>query len=101
MESTGVLILNLVFSLLLAALSIGGYVLTYKRTGQHWPFWIVLATGWTVLAIPYIVLLAGSSIPVAVMGGVGLCSYLLIMVSLVLIFMKLMEEMKNKEKEKE
>jgi len=98
MDSTITCVVNLVFALLIAALSIVGYVLTIKRTGQHWSLWIVLATGWAVLAIPYILFLAGLNLSVAVMAAMWLSSYLLIMVSLVLIFLKLLEMLKNREK---
>jgi hypothetical protein len=95
MDSTITCVVNLVFALLIAVLSIVGYIVTIKRTGQHWSLWIVLATGWAVLAIPYIIFLADINLSVAVMGAIWLSSYLLIMVSLVLIFLKLLEIMKN------
>jgi hypothetical protein len=94
MDSTITNVVNLVFTSLIAALSIVGYVLTIKRIGQRWSFWIVLATGWALLVIPYILLLAGISIGTPVMATIWLSSYLLIMVSLLLIFLKLMEIMK-------
>ena len=98
MDSTITCVVNLVFALLIAVLSIVGYVLTNKRIGQQWSLWIVLATGWVILAIPYILFLAGQNLSIAVMAAIWLSSYLLIMVSLVLIFLKLLEMMKNKGK---
>ena len=99
MDSTITCVVNLVFALLIAVLSIVGYALTFKRIGQHWSLWIVLATGWAVLAIPYILFLADLNLSVAVMAAIWLSSYLLIMVSLVLLFLKVLEMMKNKGKQ--
>ena len=98
MDSTVTCVVNLVFAGLIAILSIVGYVLTVKKTGQHWPLWIVLAVGWVILAIPYVIFLAGSDLSVAAMAAMWLSSYVLIMVSLVLLFLKLMNIMKNREK---
>lgn len=98
MDSTVTCIVNLVFACLIAALSIAGYVLTHKRTGQHWPLWIVLALGWVILAIPYVIFLADYNLSVAAMAALWLSSYVLIMVSLVLLFLKLMHFLKNREK---
>lgn len=99
MDSTVTCIVNLVFALLIAALSIVGYVMTQKRTGQRWSLWIILATGWAVLAIPYILFLADLNLSVAAMGAIWLSSYILIMVSLVLLFLKLLEMVKQRKKQ--
>jgi len=98
MGSTVTCAVNLAFALVIAVLSIVGYVLTNKRTGQRWSLWIVLATGWAILAIPYILFLSGHNLSVAVMAAIWLSSYLLIMVSLLLMFLKLIEMMRNKGK---
>jgi hypothetical protein len=98
MDSTVTCVVNLAFALVIAVLSIVGYVLTNKRTGQRWSLWIVLATGWAILAIPYILFLSGLSLSVAVMAAIWLSSYILIMLSLVLIFLKLLEMMKQRGK---
>ena len=99
MDSTTTWAINLVFALIIAALSIAGYMLTIKRIGQHWPFWIVLALGWIIYAIPFMLLLAGYDISAAEMAGLYLASFLLIVVSIALIFLKLMEMMSKKEKQ--
>jgi RsiW-degrading membrane proteinase PrsW (M82 family) len=101
MDSNVTCIVNLVFAGIIAVLSIVGYVFTIKKTGQHWPLWIVLAVGWIILAIPYAVFLADYNMSVAAMAALWLSSYVLIMVSLVLLFLKLMQMMKNREKKKE
>jgi hypothetical protein len=94
MDSTITNVINVVFALLIAVLSIVGYVLTNKRTGQRWSFWIVSATGWTLLSMPHIMLLADKAMGVSVIAAIWLSSYILIVVSLVLLFLKLLEIMK-------
>jgi len=94
MDSTITNVINVVFALLIAVLSIVGYVLTNKRTGQRWSFWIVSATGWTLLSMPHIMLLAEKAMGVSVIAAIWLSSYILIVVSLVLLFLKLLEIMK-------
>lgn len=98
MDSTVTCAVNLVFTLLIAALSVFGYILTVKRIGQRWFLWVVLATAWVILAIPYILFLADLNLSVAVMAAIWLSSYILIMVSLVLIFLKLLEMMRQRKK---
>ena len=99
MTSTSTWAINLVFGLVIAALSIAGYILTTKRIGQHWPFWIVLALGWIVYAIPFMLLLSGYDISAAEMAGLYIASFLLIVVSIALMFLKIMDMMKKKEKQ--
>jgi hypothetical protein len=94
MDSTITNVINIVFALLIAVLSIVGYVLTNKKTGQRWSFWIVSATGWTLLSMPHIMLLAEKAMGVSVIAAIWLSSYILIVVSLVLLFLKLLEIMK-------
>jgi uncharacterized membrane protein len=94
MDSTITNVINVVFALLIAVLSIVGYVLTNKRTGQRWSFWIVSATGWTLLSMPHIMLLVDKAMGVSVIAAIWLSSYILIVVSLVLLFLKLLEIMK-------
>ena len=98
MDSTAICIVNLIFAAIIAILSIAGYFLTIRRTGQHWSLWIILATGWIILAIPYLLFLADLNLSVAAMAALWLSSYILIMVSLVLLFLKVLEMLKNKEK---
>jgi len=98
MDSNVGCVVNLVFAGLIAALSIAGYFVTVKKTGEHWPLWILLAVGWITLAIPYAVFLADYNLSVAATAALWLSSYVLIMVSLVLLFLKLLKFMKSREK---
>ncbi len=96
MSALTVNLVNFGFTWLIAALSALGYLLTIKRTGQRWTLWIVMATGWALLAIPYTLLLMGYSIGTAEMTVIWLCSYLLVMASLLLLFLKLTDILKNR-----
>jgi len=98
MDSNVACIVNLVFAGLIAIASIVGYFITIKKTGEHWPLWILLAVGWITLAIPYAVFLADYNLSVAATAALWLSSYVLIMVSLVLLFLKLLKFMKSREK---
>lgn len=80
---------NAGFTWLVVALSILGYVITIRRAGQRWSMWIVMATGWTLLAIPNTLLALGVSVGRSETTAVWLCSYVLVMASLVLIFLRL------------
>jgi len=91
MNSTIVNIINCVFSWSIVALAIGGYLLTLKRIGERWPFWIILAIGWALLAIFETVLASGVSVGGSHMTTAWLLSYLLVMASLLLIFLKFIQ----------
>ena len=82
-------IINCSFAWLIVLLSIAGYVLTVKRMGQGWLFWVVLATGWTLLAIAQTLLLAQPDINRSLVAVLSVMSYVLMVCSLVLIFLKL------------
>ena len=51
MDSTTMNAVNCVFAWSIVALAICGYFLTIKRIGEKWPFWVVLAIGWALLAV--------------------------------------------------
>lgn len=90
---------NFAFVWLIVALSVAGYVLTIKRIGERWVMWVVLAAGWALLAIPYTMLLAGISIGRTEMSVIWLCSFVLVMASLLLIFLKLMYVIRHRAKQ--
>lgn len=99
MSSHVINIINSGFTWLIVGLSIVGYVVTVKRTGQRWSFWILLATGWAILAIPYTLLPMGVSIEKSDMAAIWLSSYLMVMASLSLLFLKFVDMMKTRRKE--
>ena len=80
-------IVNIVFSWLIVLLAIVGYVLTFRRMGERWLFWILLATGWALFAISHN--FAMTDVNTAYLYAIWLSSYVLIMTSLVLLFLKL------------
>jgi len=74
---------------LIAAMSVAGYFVTQQRIGQRWPLWVVLATGWALLAIANTMLAAGVPMSWSERVAVWLGSYVLVMASLVLLFLRL------------
>ena len=66
-----------------------GYFLTYKRTGEKWLFWVVLAIGWGFFALSQTLLLGGAKANTPVMAVLLLTSYVLVIYSMVLLFIKL------------
>jgi hypothetical protein len=82
-------IVNIVFSWLIVVLAIAGYILTSRRMGQKWAFWIILAIGWAFFAVCNTLVML--DINIAFLYGVWLSSYVLLMASLILLFLKLMQ----------
>ncbi len=80
-------IVNIVFSWLIVLLAIAGYILTFRRMGERWLFWILLATGWALFAISHN--FAMTNVNAAYLYALWLSSYVLVMASLVLLFLKL------------
>jgi hypothetical protein len=85
------------FTWLIVLLSVIGYAMTVKRTGQRWSFWILLAFGWAFLAIPCTLRLAGISME-SEASIIWMCSYIMIMASLAMIFLKFVDILKHKKK---
>lgn len=81
---------------LIVALCITGYVVTVRRTGQRWSLWIPMATGWALLATPYTLLLVNVPIDVAQLSALWLSSYLLVMASLLLLFLKMIHLIRHR-----
>lgn len=77
------------FAWFIVLLAIAGYFLTIRRMGERWLFWIVLAIGWTFFAVAQTLLIIGVSENVPYLIGIWLSSYVLVIVSLVLLFVKL------------
>ena len=73
----------------IAAMSVAGYFVTQQRMGQRWPLWVVLATGWALLAIADTLLAAGVPMSRSETTAIWLASYVLVMASLLLLFLKL------------
>jgi len=91
MNTTVINMINCLFAWSIVALAIGGYFLTLKRIREKWPFWIVLAIGWGFLAIFETLMASGLATSNLQITTVWLTSYLLVMASLLLIFLKFIQ----------
>jgi hypothetical protein len=91
MNTTVIDIVNCVFAWSIVACAVGGYLVTLKRVGERWPFWIILAAGWSFLAIFETLLACGLHIDNVKITTIWLASYLLVMASLLLIFLKFIQ----------
>ena len=91
MNTTAINIINCLFTWSIVALAIGGYLITLKRIKERWPFWIVLAVGWGFLATFETLMASGVPIGNLQITTVWLTSYLLVMASLLLLFLKFIQ----------
>lgn len=80
---------NCGFGWLIVLLAVAGYVLTLRRLGERWGFWIILAAGWAFFALAQSLLIAGVAAGVPYLIGIWLSSFVLVIASLVLLFVKL------------
>jgi hypothetical protein len=87
--------INCGFCWLIVVLSVVGYQVTFKRIGQRWFLWVILALGWTLLAIPNTLLVIGIALGRPQLTAMWLSSYLLVMASLLLLFLKLVAMIKR------
>ena len=82
---------------LIVAIAWVGYYLTWKRAGQKWPFWVVLSSGWTFLALSNSLSALGIGQGASYVYAIWLSSYVLVFASLVLLFVKLVQLRQVKE----
>lgn len=82
-------IVNMGFGWLIVALSIVGFFLTQKKLGEKWLFWIVLAFGWGFFAMAQTLLLGGVPSGAPYLVAIWLSSYVLVIFSMVLLFIRL------------
>ena len=95
MSSTISNLVNTAFGWSIVVLSVIGYFLTYKRTGEKWLFWVVLAVGWGFFALSQTLLLSGIGTRVPVMALLLLSSYALVIYAMVLLFLKMIKANKQ------
>lgn len=98
MKETMVYTVNCGFTWLIVLLSVMGYVATLRRTHQKWPLWFILAIGWAFLAILNTMLTFGMPIARPQVTTIWLSSYLLVMASLLLLFLKLIDLARRRSK---
>ena len=82
-------LVNCGFGWFIVLLAITGYFLTLRRMREKWPFWIILAIGWAFFAIAQTLLVTGVSAGVPYLAGIWLSSYILVITSLVILFIRL------------
>ncbi len=80
---------NFGFGWFIVILAIVGYFLTWKRMNERWGFWLVLAVGWAFFAVAQTLLIAGTPAGVPYLTAIWLSSFVLVIASLILLFMKL------------
>jgi hypothetical protein len=89
MESTIANIVNCCFGWILVALAVTGYYMTLKNRGEKWFFWNILAVGWGFFALAQTLLLLGVLAGTAYVIAIWLSSYVLVIASMILLFLKL------------
>jgi len=82
-------LVNCGFAWVIVALAVTGYFLTLRRMGERWIFWVVLAVGWAFFAVAQTLLVTGVSASAAYLTAIWLSSYVLVVTSLALLFVKL------------
>jgi len=80
---------NCGFGWFIVLLAIAGYILTLRRMGERWSFWITLAAGWAFFAVAQTLLIAGVPAGVPYLAAIWLSSFVLVIASLVMLFVKL------------
>ncbi|MBN1600845.1 MAG: hypothetical protein JW915_04505 [Chitinispirillaceae bacterium] len=81
--------INCCFGWFLVLLAIIGYFLTYKRIGEKWAFWNVLAAGWAFFALAQTLLLAGVQPGTVYLIAIWLSSFIVVIASMVMMFIKM------------
>ncbi len=91
MNTAGINLINCIFCWSIVALAVCGYLLTLKRKKEKWPFWFVLAVGWGFLAIFETLRINDVPLNSLQITTAWLTSYLLVMTSLLLLFLKFVQ----------
>jgi len=91
MNIIGISVINCIFCWSIVALAICGYLLTLKRKKEKWPFWVILAIGWGFLAVFETIRLSNVPLNGLQITAAWLTSYLLVMASLLLLFLKFVQ----------
>ena len=91
-------LINSVLCWSIVLMAVVGYFLTLKRIGQKWVFWVVLSMGWALLAISNSLVAFGTSQGNVYLLAIWLSSYVLVIASLALLFVKVIQMLKIKQK---
>jgi len=80
---------NCGFGWFIVLLAVAGYVLTWRRMRERWSFWIILAIGWAFFAVAQTLMVAGVPAGVPYLSAIWFSSFVLVITSLVMLFVKL------------
>ncbi|MBN1367424.1 MAG: hypothetical protein JW967_05825 [Dehalococcoidales bacterium] len=84
-------IINCMFCWGIVGLAVAGYLLTVKRIRERWMFWIILAISWSLLAVLETMTAIGIDLGRLQITTIWLSSFLLVMASLLLLFLKFIQ----------
>ena len=70
-----------------------GYFLIVRRLKQKWLFWLTLIVGWTLLAVANSISALGLGRGTFYPSAIWLSSYVMVIASIVLLFLKLIKVM--------
>jgi len=82
-------LVNCGFGWFVVVLAVAGYFLTLARMKERWTFWIVLAVGWAFFAVANTLLINGVPAGMPYVVAMWMSSYVLVVASLALLFVKL------------
>ena len=88
---------NCGFGWFIVLLAVVGYFLTWRRMRERWSFWIILAVGWAFFATAQTLVAAGVTAEAHYLAAIWLSSFVLVITSLVMLFVKLTSRVKEKE----
>jgi hypothetical protein len=98
MDNYMILLMNCVLTWFIAFLALIGYLMTLVRIKEKWTFLILLAEGWFFIAIANTLALVGIAGDKSWLNVLWLASFPLVMVSLLLIFLRVVRLMRVQRK---
>jgi len=82
-------LINSALAWVLVIATITGYFVTLRRHGEKLTFWLLLAAGWLCFAVSFTLVSIDASVGARSLVVGILASYVLIMSSLIILFMRL------------
>jgi ABC-type Co2+ transport system permease subunit len=79
---------NVSFTWVLMAVSIGGYFIVSKKQGEKWAFWPIVAAAWAVFATSHTLLVAGTSTDEWYLTLLRVLGYVLMLVALSVLMVR-------------
>lgn len=84
-------LVKLVFAWLFVCIALGGYFFVWKKTGEKLASWVALAAGWVLIAVLNTLVTIGLTKSVSLCITMSITSYILMMVSVTLLFLRLIK----------